>query len=109
MSSLRKDPITNQDKQIMRINKYQFLIPNILTFLPGYKRLLNEENDDNPENTDTSQYEKGYMSHTRWYDYIAKVKDTKNTNYDYECIKDTSKLQDGNERVYNLEKFRYFA
>ena len=65
LSSLRKDPITNQDKQIMRLNKYQFLIPNVLTFLPGYKRLLNEENDDNPENTDTSQYEKGYMSHTR--------------------------------------------
>ena len=33
-------------------------------FPPGNKRLLNKDNDDNPETTDTSLYEKYYMSHT---------------------------------------------
>ena len=58
MSPLRKDPIPKQDKKIMRFNKYQCLTPDLPPFIPGNKILLNEENDDNPETTDTSQYEK---------------------------------------------------
>ena len=43
------------------------------------------------------------MSHTSPDDSIEKVKDTKNTN-DYDKYKeDTSKLQDGNQRVDNPE------
>ena len=45
MSPTRKDPITDQDKKNIGLNKYQFLTPDVPTFLPGNKRLLNEEND----------------------------------------------------------------
>ena len=72
-------------------------------FLPGNKRILNEENDNNNENTDTSKSEKYDMSHTSQDDSIAKVKDTINTNDDGEYKEDTLKLQDGNERVDNPE------
>ena len=58
MSPLRKDPIPNQDKKIIGINKDQCLTPDVPPFLLGNKRLLDEENDDNTETTDTSQYEK---------------------------------------------------
>ena len=68
-------------------------------FIPVNKRLLNEENDHNPETTDTSKSEKDDMSHTSQDDYIAKAKDTKNNNDDDKYKEDTLKLQDGNERV----------
>ena len=42
----------------MGLNRDQFLTPDGHPFLPGNKILLNEENDDNPETTDTPQYEK---------------------------------------------------
>ena len=87
----------------MGLNKYQCLTPNVPTFLPGNKILLDEENDDNPETTDTPLSEKDDTSHTSQDDYIAKVKDTKNTNDDYEYKEDTSKLQEVNERVDNTE------
>ena len=65
-------------------------------FIPGNKILLNKENDQNPETTDTLQSEKYDMSYNSLYDSIAKVKDTKNTNDDGKYKEDTSKLQDGN-------------
>ena len=40
--------------------------------LPGNKRLLNEDNDDNPETTDASVYEKYDMSHTSPDDFTEK-------------------------------------
>ena len=43
------------------------------------------------------------MLHTSREDSITKAKDTKNTNDDDEYKEDTSKLQDGNERVDNPE------
>ena len=43
------------------------------------------------------------MSHTIRDDSIAKAKDTKNKNDDNKYKEDTSKLQDGNERVDNPE------
>ena len=55
MSPLIKDPIPNQDKKITGINKDQCFTPDIPPFITGNKRLLNEENDDNPETIDTSQ------------------------------------------------------
>ena len=48
------------------------------------KTLLNEDNDDNPETTDTSLSIKDDMSHTSLDDFIAKSKGTKNTNDDDE-------------------------
>ena len=51
---------------------------------PGNKILFNNEDDDNPETTYTSQSEKDDTSHTNRNDPIAKMKDTKNTNDDEE-------------------------
>ena len=51
------------DKHIPKKKKY--IKPKALSpFLPGNKRLLNKDNDDNPETTDTSLSGKYYMSHT---------------------------------------------
>ena len=72
-------------------------------FLPGNKRLLNQENDNNPETTDTSRSEKYYMSNTSQDDFIVKAKDTKNTNDDDKYKEDTSKHQDGNKSIDNPE------
>ena len=52
MPPLGKDPIPNQDKKIMGLNKDQCLTPDVPQFIPGNKILLNKENDDNPETTD---------------------------------------------------------
>ena len=46
-------------------------------FIPGNKRLLNENNDDHPETTDTSISENDDMSHTSPDDFTEK-KDKKN-------------------------------
>ena len=43
------------------------------------------------------------MSHTNQYDSICKSENTKNTNDDDEYKEDTSKHQDGYERVDNTE------
>ena len=87
----------------MRLNKYQCLTPDVPPYLPGNEILLNEENEDNPETTDTSEYGKDDMSHTNQNNYIAKVKDTNNINDDDEYKEDTSKHQDGNGLVDNPE------
>ena len=87
----------------MRLNKYQCLTTDIPPFLPRNKILINEGNDDNPEDTDTSQYEKYDTSHTTRDDSIEKAKETKNTYDDDEYKENTSKHQDGNERVDNTK------
>ena len=51
-----KKRIPNKKKNI----RYKALSP----FIPGNKILLNEDNGDNTETTDTSLYEKCDMSHT---------------------------------------------
>ena len=53
-------------------------------FLPGNKILSNEDNDHNPETTDTSLTKKDDMSHTSRDDFIEKAKDKKNNNDDDE-------------------------
>ena len=82
MFPLRKDPIPNQDKNY-RTQKYQCLTSEVPPFIPGNKSLRNKGNDDNPETIDTSYTEKCYTSHTNLDDYMANVKDMKNTN-DYD-------------------------
>ena len=67
--------------------KYKALSP----FLPANKILLNEDNDDNPETTDTSLYEKDDMSHTSPDDSTEK-KWHKNTNNGDKYKEETSKI-----------------
>ena len=50
--------------------KFKTLSP----FLPRNKRILNEENDDNPETTYTRLSEKYDMSHTCTYNFTEKTK-----------------------------------
>ena len=45
-------------------------------FIPGNKILLKDENDHNPETTDTSRSEKDDISHTSQDDFIEKAKNT---------------------------------
>ena len=54
----RKDPIPNQDKNTLGIQKYQCLSPHVPPFPPGFKLLRNEANDDNPETIYTSSTDK---------------------------------------------------
>ena len=42
-------------------------------FIPGNKILLNEDDDDNPETTDTSLSGKDDMSHTSKYGFTEKT------------------------------------
>ena len=44
-------------------------------FIPGNKRLLNEDNNDNPETTDTSLSGKDDMSHSSKYGFTVKMND----------------------------------
>ena len=53
--------------------KHKYIKPTALSqFLPGNKRLLNGDNDDNPETTDTSLSWKDDMSHTSKDDFTGK-------------------------------------
>ena len=51
-------------------------------FLPVYKILLNEDNDKNPETTDTSLSGKDDMSHTSKYGFTEKTNIKKITDND---------------------------
>ena len=51
-------------------------------FIPGYKRLLNKDNDDNPETIDTSLSGKDDMSHTSGYNFTGKTNNRKITDHD---------------------------
>ena len=72
-------------------------------FIPVNKRLLNDENDHNPETIDTSLSEKDDMSHTSWDYFIEKTKAEINTNYYEEYKEETSKIRYGNESADNSE------
>ena len=83
--SPRKDPIPNQDKNILGIQKDQYLTLHVPQLSPVIKSLRNGANDDNPENTDTSRTDIYDASCTNRYDSIENMKAvkkmmTKNTN-----------------------------
>ena len=64
-------------------NKQKYIKPKALSlFLPGNKILLNEDNDDNPETTDTSLSVKDDMPHTSIDAFTVKSNDKKITNND---------------------------
>ena len=71
------------DKRIAK-KKKNIKSLDLYPFLPGNKILLNDENDNNPETTDTSLSEKDDMSHTSQDNFIGKTKSEKNTNDDNE-------------------------
>ena len=71
----RNDPIPNQDKNTLGIQKYQCLISHVHPFSSRFKSLRNESNDDNPQSTDTSRTDKDVMSRTNQDDAIENVKD----------------------------------
>ena len=91
------------EKRILK-KKKKYIKPKALsTFLSGNKRLLNKDNDNNPETTDTSLSGKYDMSHNIPYDFTEKNKWQKITNNDDEYKEETSTIQEGNESVDNYE------
>ena len=70
MSPPREDPIPNQDKNNLGLQKYQWLPPQVPPFYPGFKSLRNKANYDNPETKDTSRTDKDDTSRTNWDDSI---------------------------------------
>ena len=78
----RKDPIPNQAKNTLGIEKYQSLSPHVPEFTPGFKSLRNEADDDHHEYTDTSRSDKDNTSRTYQDDSIEHLKSTKNKNDD---------------------------
>ena len=82
MSPQRKDPIPNQDKNTLGIEKDQSLPPHVPKFSPGFKSLINEAYDDNHESTNTSRPDKNDTSRTDKYDYIENLKAMRNKNDD---------------------------
>ena len=89
MSPLRKDTIPNQAKKSMGLNKYQCLKLDAPPFIPGNKILLNEDNDDNPKTTDTSQSENMIRHILIEMILLKKWKTWKNTNDDDKYKDDT--------------------
>ena len=73
----RKDPIPNQDMNMLITVKYQSLPPQLPKFRPRYKSLRNKADDDCHYSTDTSRTDKE--------DFIKnlKVTDNKNSNDKY--------------------------
>ena len=62
----------NPEKRIPK--KHKYITPTSLyPFLPGNKKLLNEDNDDNPETTDTSLSGKDDISHTSKDNFTEKT------------------------------------
>ena len=90
------------DKRIPKKKKYiksKYLSP----FIPGNKRILNEDNDDHPETTDISLSEKDDTAHTSQYDFTGKTNDKKIKNIDDKYKEKTMELQDGYESIDNSE------
>ena len=78
----RKDPIPNQDKNTLGLQKYQCLLRKVPPFPPRFKSLKNEANDDDHETTDTSHTYRDDTSCTKRDDSIENIKATKTTNDD---------------------------
>ena len=77
------DPITNQDKNTLGIEKYQSLLPHVPKFSTGFKSLRNEADDDHPESTDTSRTDRDGKSRTDQDYSVENLKAMKNKN-DYD-------------------------
>ena len=74
MSPPRKDPISNQYKTILGIQKYQCFPSHVPLFSSGFKSLRNKANYGNHETTDTSRTDIDDTLHTNQDDSIENVK-----------------------------------
>ena len=95
----RKDPIPNQDINILITKKYQILSPHLAKFPPGFKSLINDANDPNSteddrnDSTDTSRNERKYS--------VNNLEVTNNKDIDDKYKYDNSKVLIINEKVIN--------
>ena len=87
----RKDPIPNQDINILGTKKYQSLPLQLSKYFPGYKSLINEAEDGRNDSTDTSRTEKE--------DSLKNLKAINNKNIDDEYKYDSSQNHNINESV----------
>ena len=71
----RKDPIPNQDINRLGIKKYQSIPLKSAKHFPGYKSLLNEEENGCNDSTDTS--------HNNKEDHVDNLKEINNKNIDF--------------------------
>ena len=72
-SGLTGGKIVNVTPEKRIPNNHKYIKPTALSpFLPGNKILLNRDNYDNPETTDTSLSGKYYMSHTSLDNFTGK-------------------------------------
>ena len=90
------------EKRIPKEQKY--IKPTALSpFIPGNKILLNEDDDDNPETTDTSLSGKDDMSQISIDDFTGKTNDKTIIDHDEDYKEETPKRKKGNESVDNSE------
>ena len=64
VSPPRKDPIPNQDKNTLGLQRYQCLPSHVPTLSSVFKSLINGADDDNTVTTDTSHSNKDDNSRT---------------------------------------------
>ena len=96
ISPPRKDPIPNQDINMIRTVKDQNIPPQLLKFCLGYKSLINEADDDCHDSTDISCTDNKYSAYN--------LKATNNKNIDDEYKGENSQHQHSNESVINKNK-----
>ena len=83
MSPQGKDPIPNQDKNTLRLQKDQCLLPpHTPSFYSGFKSFRKKANDDNPVTKDILCTDKDDTSRTNRDDSFENVKAMKNINDD---------------------------
>ena len=89
MSPPRKDPIPNQDINMLATKKDQIFPSKLAKFCPGCKSLINETEYGRNDSTDTSGTDK--------YDYVKSLKAIHNENIDDE-------YKDENSQDYNINE-----
>ena len=87
----RKDPIPNQDINILGTKKYQILPPQLAKYPTGYKSLINKSEDGRNYSTDNSRTDKEYC--------VNNLKSINNKIIDDEYKYDNSQDHNSNESV----------
>ena len=96
MSPPIKDPIPNQDINMLGTKKDQSIPPQLAKFRPVYKSLINEAEDCHNDST--------YTSLTDKEDYVYNLKASDNKNIDNKYKYDNSQDHIINEIVINKNK-----
>ena len=79
-----KNPIPNQNKNTLGIEKYQSLPPYLPKFILGFKSFRNKADGDHHESIDTSRTYRYDTPRTYKYDSIENLKAINNKNIDDE-------------------------